>query len=377
MLAFALISLPASAGLDCTVKSTQLERGHANTYIVGQIHPIADKVGSVQIVRIIYRCQVSGTPTQWGIASRSVPTTYATGLVAHPNDTSNHPVMTTAQLEQYGLGFAGYFYPAGQWPGSIAYQNMDHPAAVVWQALPAADGDGYVELDVMAMYYFVKINDNLDALLDEIPRTVQATPFPLVAVTIQADDSAVFSPTAQVMAHMPTLTVAQRTCTTPFVNTVKLPPVNAADLTVVGASGPPTDFWIEVRCPHGLAMFAYYVEPAHGFENEAQGVIKINPASDAKGIGLQITTRSKPSTGYLVTGPGLNPTYQPLTFGATVRYAAYGFHHTIRPNTDPLNATRIYRINDAVIPLRAAVYRTGTVVPGTYNAAIFIHLVYR
>jgi len=132
--------------------------------------------------------------------------------------------MTTAQLEQYGLGFAGYFYQVGQGPDLILYQNIEQPAALVWSALPAADGDGYVELSIDAVYYFVKINHNLDAILDGNPVTVQPLPFPLAAIAIQADDSALFSPTAHLTAHMPTLTFAQRTCTTPFVNTVKLPP---------------------------------------------------------------------------------------------------------------------------------------------------------
>jgi len=136
-----------------------------------------------------------------------------------------------------------------------------------------------------------------------------------------------------------------------------------------------------MRCPRALINLGYYVEPVHGFENEAQGVIKINPASDAKGIGLQITTRSKPSNpdtgGYLVLGPGLNPTYQPLKFGPTARYRVYSYSRTIWPNLDPLTARNTYRAHDNVIPLQVAVYRTGTVVPGTYNAAIFIHLVYR
>jgi len=249
--------------------------------------------------------------------------------------------------------------------------------ATHWRNLPAADGDGYVELDIISFYYFVKINNNLDALLDGIPRTVQTTPFPLVAVAIQADDSAVFSPTAQVMAHMPTLTFAQRTCTTPFTNTVKLPTVNAADLDAiaVGDSLPPTDFWITMNCPRGLAAVGYYVTDVHGFENEAQGVIKINPASQAKGIGLRITTRSRPSTGYWVAD-GLNPNYQPVTFGPGVRYLSYdNINSTI--DGDPLNDRADYRAHNNAIPLQVAIYRVGAVVPGTFNAAIYIHLVYR
>jgi len=371
----------ANAGLDCTVKSTQLIAGHSNIHLVPTTSPaIGDFIGVSNLYRVIYRCQVSGTPTLWTSAERNVSTTTNTGLVKQWNSTDVYPVLTTPQLSQYGLGFSGFFYPNNQWLiASRAISGTDQPTGVIWTALPPADSDGYVELDITAHYQYSKINDDLDAIINN-PAIIQAAPFPLAAFLIHdnlASGPSDWSPIAQVTATMPTLTVAQRACT-PFTNTVKLPLIYTDELNNIniGDSLPPTDFWIRMRCPSNLAQIGYYVQSPQGFENEAQGVIKINPSSSAKGIGLQITTRSISTPVYFTRD--INATYQPLKFGPTNLYLAHGsLIFGAGPDTNPLTTETDHTAPDNTIPLRVAVYRTGTVVPGTYNASIFIHLVYR
>jgi len=100
ILIFALLPLVAQATLDCTVKSVQLMRGHANTYLVPPDgFAIGDFVGTENTFDIIYRCKVSGTPTQWGIAERNVTTVTDTGLLAQWNAIDAYPVLTTSQLQ--------------------------------------------------------------------------------------------------------------------------------------------------------------------------------------------------------------------------------------------------------------------------------------
>jgi len=369
----------AQATLDCTVKSAQLIRGHANIYLVPPDGlAIGDFVGSENTFEIIYRCKVSGTPTQWGIAERNVTTVTDTGLSAQWNSVDVYPVLTTSQLQQYGLGFSGFYFAANQWPPSRIFSNINDQAWI-WKNLPTVDGEGYVEIGVWLNYRFSKINNNLDAIVNGGPVTVQALPFPLAAFAVRDNTNTTLSPVAQVTATMPTLTIAQRACT-PFTNTVKLPLIYADELNNIniGDSLPPTDFWIEMRCPSNIGEIGYYVESPQGFENEAQGVIKINPTSSAKGIGLRITTRSTPDPIYIDGSVALGATYQPIKFGSTNRYRVYSsLRWGAGVNIDPLTAETDHTAPLDTIPLRVAVYRTGTVVPGTYNAAIFIHLVYR
>jgi len=376
-LIFALIPHTAQAALDCTVKSAQLARGHANTYLVppGAL-AIGDFVGTDNVFDVIYRCKVSGTPTQWGIAERKVPGVSLSGHSADWNVTDTMPILTTAQLQQYGLGFSGFYFHRNQWPPAETFVNADRQV-YFWKDLPAVDGEGYVELGVSVNYRFSKLNDNLDALLDGTPVTVQALPFALAAVAIRDDESDAFSPTVQATATMPTLTIAQRACT-PFTNFVKLPTVNANELPMIGSLGTERDFWIQMRCPSNLAHIGYYIVPIHGIANEAQGVININPASQAKGIGLRITTRSIPHPVYIDNSVDIGATYQPIKFGPTNRYRVYSsLRWGAGVNTDPLVTETDHTAPLDTIPLRVAVYRTGEVVPGTYNAAIYIHLVYR
>jgi len=372
-----LLPHPARAALDCTVKSTGLWLGHGNAYIVPTTTPaIGDYLGTEQYFDIVYRCKVSGTPTQWGIVRQALPSVSLTGLTIQPNLTDSSFVYTTPQLQQYGLGFSGIYLARGIYP---PVQDIANTTSVepMWLPMPTVDSEGYVELGITTIYRFSKINNNLDAILDGTPVTVQPLPFPLIAYALRDNESTALSPTAYATASMPTLTIAQRACT-PFVNSVKLPTVNANDLPYVGASGPTTDFFIQMRCPTNLGHVGYYFADVHGIENEAQGVIAINPASNAKGIGLQITTLSKSHPIYIDGTVGFEAEYQPIKFGPTARYAILSYGSVgSGPAGNPLTDERNYRAPHDTIPLKVAVYRTGDVIPGPYNAALYIHLVYR
>jgi len=183
--------------------------------------------------------------------------------------------------------------------------------------------------------------------------------------------------------HLPTLRIQQRSCH-PVVKTVSLPSVDAAQLPSVGDSGPATNFTLTLRCPHNAAWYGYYVESVHGYEDEAQGVIKIAPASTAKGIGLQLTSRHYAHPIYPSTGNRYGPTYVPIKFGPTNRYGSALNTYTWPMVTgDPLTDESDYSFpylspgEGGMGSIKVAVYRTGTIVPGAYTAALTLYVVYR
>jgi len=152
--------------------------------------------------------------------------------------------------------------------------------------------------------------------------------------------------------------------------------INQNDLPSVGSVGPEVEFNLKVNCPTNLGYIGYYIQPVHGAAN-GPGVININPASTAKGIGLQITTKTAPKwPDYHPYNTNIENQYLPIQFGPTNRYGwNYNYsQYGSGPNGDPLNDRATVQTQP---PLRVRVYRTGTVVPGTFNAAIWVHMVYR
>jgi len=377
---FSLFPLSAQAALDCTVESAKLVTGHANTYIVATTNPqVGDFVGTEQLFDIIYKCKVSGSPTQWGIMSQNIPALVNTSVLALWNSSSTFAVLTTAELEAAGLGFSGFWYARNNWPPGIVLDNASQTSPYFWKPLPAPDGQGDVKLGIMVRYRFSKINDNLDAMITGSPIPLAAS-IPLAAFVILDDVSATTSPVAQLTATLPTITISQRACT-PFADTVKLPVLNMNELPPVGQAGPYHDFFIEMRCPSNLGAIGYHAEAVYGVLNPAQGVIDINPASTASGIGLQILTRSTADPVFIDPGSSpLSDNYQPMQFGNTARYgvfsySAFGAGPSVDPSSNPIGT---YRASNSTIPLRVAIYRTSqTVTPGTFNSAIIIHFVYR
>jgi len=375
VLILALIPHTATAKLDdCTV-TAQLVEGHATIHLVpSDTIALGDFVGTDNRSYIVFRCKVSGSPTQWAaIRQNHGFLSEISSVIPHPSGGSVS--LTMPQLQQYGLGYTGQHWHQGTngpVPTFIPH-NSQGGVSYVWSALPPTDSEGYVELGIHVTYRFHKINNNLDAVLNG-NLTVQ--PFSVTPVTFAVRDnqSTTLSPPAEFTFTMPTLTIAQRACT-PFTNSVTLPTVHANDLPAIGSHGPEQDFWIQMRCPSNLAYIGYYIVPVHGIANEAQGVININPASAAKGIGLRITTRSTAEGIYYSK---IAAVYHPVKFGSTNRYRVHSsLRYGAGVDTDPLTTETDHTAPLDTIPLKVAVYRTGTVVPGSYNAAIYIHLVYR
>jgi len=376
----------ANAGLsDCTVQSAQL-LGPEHEQVIA-VTPMAidigDFVGSFRFFRVIYRCKSNGSSFKWTFVERKSASTFHSGFgVIYDGDGQIYSVFTTPQLQTLGLGFMGTIYLAidGLWPSSNKMLEGADSAPIIWVDPLPTDAQGYSYHPVTFRTRFVKISNNLDNILN----TVSTTPYPLafpLAKTRIIDDEGYVSPEQELLVHMPTLHIAQRACT-PFVQTVSLPSVDASVLPIAGATGSSTHFRFTVRCPHNAAWFGYYVESLHGYENEAQGVIKIDPNSSAKGIGLQITTRNYAHPLYPSTSTVFKSNYEPIKFGPTNRYGAAGYT-MVNVTGDPLNDESDYffpRVSDDGQggALNVAVYRTGgPLVPGSYTAALKVYMVYR
>jgi len=250
-------------------------------------------------------------------------------------------------------------------------------------------GDGYNTTAKYVIFYrFVKINDNFDeGNLSGSCST--STPIALAYLDMQEGYivsgstprpvGSTRSNKVQIIVNTPVLHFAQRTCTTPYVDEgiVWLPILYPHQLPSVGSTGPEKQFTLEVNCPVSFGYIGYWVEPVHGVADglESQGVININPASAAKGVGLQITSPIKPWPYYnrydLYRDANRQVEYRPIKFGTTNRYP-WGYY-PIGNSSNPLTDQGTY----PSVPLRIKVYRTGDIVPGPFNAAVRIHMVYR
>jgi len=132
-----------------------------------------------------------------------------------------------------------------------------------------------------------------------------------------------------------------------------------------------------VRCPFDAARYGYYVESVHGYEDEPNGVIKIDPVSQAKGSGLQVTTRLNPHHDLL--GFGSTPDYHPIQFGPTKRYgSADVINQNVISNPAIDEADYVFPGKSQGYTLRVAVYRTGGPLDaGNYTTGLTVYLVYR
>jgi len=320
----ALTPYTARAGLfGCTILSTQLlgPEQEQNIAVAPTAFEVGDFVGSDRFFRIVYECSFDSNPIKWGIREYNTPATTGTGLsvIWNNENLTLLPIFTTPQLSQYGLGITGYYYPTFLWSEVLSedFSNINrYPTA--FSSTPSYYTGNIAVVGIDFRFRFVKINNNLDAILNNTVSTPYPSAFPIATFSVVDDNNNYESPLANITAHIPNLAIMQRACT-PFVETVTLPSVGAIELPMVGSTGSATDFRFTVRCPHNAAWFGYYVESAHGYEDEANGVIKIDPASVAKGIGLQITTRSI-SHPEILGMTSMLPNHQPIKFGPTNRY---------------------------------------------------------
>jgi len=400
----------ANAAPVCSYQSTEMWQGHANTLISAANPAVGDYIGTMQVLRVAINCQFDNygdsgwNIPSWTITTRRTPNLYHANLSGYFADNtllgSDKPVLTTTELESIGLGFVAVvgmisnsqglhtesFVPHDGIEKTLFHTHMYggyHFTINSGLGEDRLSNSNHIKIVVVMYHRLVKINENFNAL-SATPSTYSIAPFIMGNISFrqvnyQTNMKYGMSNVVSIPSPMHTLTFAQRTCATPHVDdgVVRLPMINQNDLPSVGSVGPEVKFELKVNCPTNLGYIGYYVQPVHGIANglESQGVININPASTAKGIGLQITTHTAPKwPDYLQYV--LNGGNQPIRFGPTNRYGWGGGYRQFGsgPDGDPLNDRATYK---TPTPLLVRVYRTGDVVPGTFNAAIWVHMVYR
>jgi len=377
MMLAGIMPLAARAGLsDCIVQSAQLAEPESESII--PVHPfnfaINDYIGGHRYFVVTYNCQIdSPSTTRWGMREHHLSTTINTGLIL-----DDAHVFTTAEWQTYGIGFMGTYNQRDHWPAGVRrFDNQNKDTYAYLNVRPQDIVGNRVDLRAEMIFRLVKINNNFDALVDTTTVTSYPLPFPIAATSI-ADDQGYVSPVAHMTANISILNIMRRTCTPFGQKTVQLPSVDAAELPNIGDTGNTTDFNITVRCPFNMARYGYYVESVHGYEDEPNGVIKIDPASTAKGIGLQVTTRSQadPVSVERDSG-GMLPNHQPFKFGPTNRYGIANIRNADWSGTPATNeANYVFPRNN--VPLKVAVYRTGgSLVAGSYTAGLTVYMVYR
>jgi len=389
--------------------------GHMDTLIVPTTNvAVGEAVGAVQRASFGIRCMFAYG--HYSVSRRGyyqyiygVPGTYWSGInYMVPMD--NLKVITNQALDACGIGFVAKVknFNSGRGEAGNLYYNE---TSIPFGGQPTqymrhfgypdrygnADGEGYYSIggDFSVEYRFIKINNNFAAsAVNESPYPCSNNPSSLTVANFKIKEyyvpnsrepdywkeDPVYSDNIPVTVNIPTFHFAQRTCTTPYVDegVVRLPMINQNDLPRVGSVGPVVEFNLKVNCPANLGYIGYYIQPVHGIAEgaSARGVININPASTAKGIGLQITTRVSSSQHVMAYQENLYGRYFPVNLHSTGNsfyllgsgYSRFG----TGPDGDPLNDRQTYQ----TVPLRVRVYRTGDVVPGTYNAAIWVHMAY-
>jgi len=381
---------------DCTLYQRQ-DIGHANTYIVPSANiAVGDGVGIVRRIEFRFRCifalgYLPNNSRGFFINLDGISNTYSSG-VTYELRGINHDVITTAGLEAYGLGFVSVFniFLLGFYDEYITSRPADSPMLInSGKALSNKYGDikqgSYnVTSGIYSVEYrLVKINDNFTASGSVVPSPFVIANLKLREANINGIPSGGFSTSIPVSVNIPTFHFAQRTCATPYVDdgVVRLPMVNQNDLPSVGSMGPEKEFILKVDCPTDLGYLGYRVQPVHGIADglESLGVININPASTAKGIGLQITTKMPQSDhvySNYVYWDGVysyQGEYKPIEFGVPYGWSSSYSRHGSGAGGDPLTDRGTYQ----TIPLRVKVYRAGDIVPGNYTAAIWVYMVYR
>jgi len=149
------------------------------------------------------------------------------------------------------------------------------------------------------------------------------------------------------------------TCQTPFHQAVTVGlTADTQDLYLNTVSSTPTDFDLKLLdCP--LVNVCYFFRAPAGIEilNAAQGVIGLDSTATAQGVGVQLRHRAGQFNNAPVDfnqpedGPGSSREYCRDTSQA--------------PDSG-------HGGKDITIPLRAAVYRTGTIIPGSIRASLLV-----
>lgn len=146
-------------------------------------------------------------------------------------------------------------------------------------------------------------------------------------------------------------TFSEGTCTVADID-VPLGTHRPNEFTGVGTKVGVTDFTINVNnCPAGMNTVRYRLELAPGIPayNAASGIVKLDTASTATGVAVQVMNRSNVAYNFsTMPWANITPTYVPATGG------------------------------NYTIPLRAAYYQTAaTVTPGPANSAVMFTMEYK
>ena len=165
-------------------------------------------------------------------------------------------------------------------------------------------------LDVEAQVRFIKTSTNLTAGYVAAFDPMYLQPYR----TINGGQYSESGPYRIVDYRLNGLTIAAGgTCTTPNVS-VLFPSVSASAFKGIGSRAGTTDFTLSFNnCPAGLNSIGYSFSPTTSVADPINGVVRLNAASTAKGIGIQLMNDTGTPVNYGTVTPLKN--YDPLISG--------------------------------------------------------------
>jgi len=327
---------------------------------------VGEKVGITRYFRARFTCTVTGGETSFGVGTMPSPASYAV-----PGTST---VFTTPALEALGLGY--YFW----WNFGIDGTDFTNTVTrrmdtVTGQTLPPfwiSRDTGTYTLTVQGHVDFVKIGPMPDTGGAE---TNISVPFSVVRLYV-AEQSAPSTPVGTPLHVQRTLqrfTSAKRACT-PTVSmnqTIMFPTLYETDLPNPTDTSTDKEFTLKWNCPYmAYNTSGFTIHAAHGYADEAQGIIKIKPGTGyAQGIGIQIE-------GYgLRTGWGGNhpAAWLPAKPDTFYTFKAVDYDRSLADTVNGMTENR-----DVEQKFRARLYRLNEpLVPGIIQSSILIHMVYR
>jgi len=298
------------------------------------------------------------------VAADALPSWKCTRLPAHAGKTvqvsaEGYPPYTRlGTLEHEGHTYAWYHLGGSPALGYIArWRAIVDGVATQWTPLTVAPGIYQPAASTVPVtkaageVYFI----DLETQIRFVKRTVALIPGyqqrivdPIYVWHRQTVDSmtSVGSVTYRIsqMSAKTVTFIGGGTCKTPDV-TVPLPTVAVGDFSGQGATLGTTSFELILSCPGSLYSIGYSFTPATPILDEAQGVIALDSASSATGVGLQLTEDN----------------------GAVLKFGQANLYPLVA--YDP-SMTKVYQI-----PLKAAYYQSGnTVTAGNVSSSMIVTL---
>jgi len=154
------------------------------------------------------------------------------------------------------------------------------------------------------------------------------------------------------------------TCTTG--NVVVPLYANQGELLIDGDSSTPVPFDITLtKCPRVNISYSFAAPNGIGYDN-VNGVVDMDSASNAKGVGIQLRHRNDPA--YANNTIVFNPT----DYANTPTYVRNAPPQCESQGTCTDTPTGV----NHTIPMQAAVFRKSAITPGKINASVLFHIVY-